>query len=128
MKKLLFLGSLLLILAACRKEVGIKFEDLPAGDIARGETLFSQNVNDAPPCSSCHSLGDNALNGPGLEGYGERAGEREDNQSAEEYTFHSIVSPSKHVVQGFSNVMYNEYAEKLTAQQIADLSAFLLQQ
>lgn len=118
-----------LLLAACASEPPlVALEDLPAGDAGSGEKLFLQSVNDAPTCASCHSLGTDSITGPGLEGIGERAGQRVDGQSAEAYLYYSIIRPSKQIVRGFSNVMYREYEEKLSPADIADLIAFLLEQ
>lgn len=66
------------------------------------------------------------LAGPGLGGFSRRAGERVEGQTAEVYTYESIVRPARYIVRGFSNIMYNRYVEKLSQQDIADLIAFLL--
>jgi hypothetical protein len=58
---------------------------------------------------------------------GDFAGARRNSRQrdyAEEYTFYSIVQPSRYMVRGFSNVMYNEFAARLTPQDIADLCLF----
>lgn len=125
-KFLLFALLITLMLAACRKELRFEFKDLPEGDAASGEKLFQQTINGAPSCASCHSLAHTALVGPGLVGYGERAAQQVKGESAEEYTFNSIARPAKHVVSGFSNLMYSEYIEKLSPEDVADLIAYLL--
>jgi cytochrome c2 len=118
---------LILTLTACKKdEPKIAFEDLPQGDPARGETIFEDGKNNATACKTCHNTGDVKQTGPGLAGFGERASERVDGESAAEYAYHSILRPSRHVVTGFSNVMPSDYEEKLTPQDIADLIAYLL--
>lgn len=122
-----FLIFLLLILVACQDDNDLKVEDLPEGNAANGEQLFSQQINGAPSCSSCHLTTNVPSTGPGLEGYGQEAGERKDGESAEDYTFNSIIRPAHHLVNGFSNVMYRDYGDKLSPQQIADLIAYLLQ-
>jgi cytochrome c2 len=90
--------------------------------------LFNSNVNGSPACGTCHRVTEQTLVGPGLLGYGERAGSEVEGQSAEEYTYLSIVRPADHIVEGFSNVMYTEYQSKLSRQEIADLIAYLLLQ
>jgi cytochrome c551/c552 len=97
-----------------------------AGDAERGASLFTQSINGAPTCSSCHTLSDTSLVGPGMAGYGERAAQAVSGQDAITYTFYSIVAPSRHIVPGFVNMMYLEYERKLDQGQIADLIAFLL--
>jgi len=132
MKNAHWLLALLVIIAlalvACEPDPPeIAFTDLPAGDAGSGSKLFEQSINDVASCSSCHSLGSVNLAGPGLEGYGAIAGERVSGESAEEYSYWSIVAPSRHMVSGFSNVMPSNYDEVLTEQDIADLIAFMLE-
>src|SRR5437879_1748215 len=101
-------------------------KNLPAGDATRGSQLFTQSINGAPTCSSCHSLDDTAITGPGMQGYGARAGTRLPGVSAQDYTYQSIVQPAAYLVPGFGNLMYNQYGQNLSPQQIADLIAYLL--
>ncbi|GAB4433638.1 MAG: hypothetical protein Kow00106_26630 [Anaerolineae bacterium] len=116
-----------MLLGACAPEdLPYQFDDLPAGDAQRGATLFGQSVNGAPACSTCHTLDGGAAAGPDLEGYGTVAMTRVRGQSAGEYTFYSILRPAKHIVRGYSNVMPADYARKLSAQDVADLIAYLL--
>jgi hypothetical protein len=63
---------------------------------------------------------------PDLAGFADRAGEQVEGQDAREYAFYSITEPGRYVVEDFGNVMYDQYDEKLTPQQIADLIAYLL--
>jgi cytochrome c553 len=123
---ILFL-TLSIILVACKKDdPKITFEDLPQGDAARGAAIFENGKNNATACKTCHNITDVKQTGPGMAGFGERAGERVDGESAAEYAYHSILRPSRYVVTGFSNVMPSDYEEKFTAQDIADLITYLL--
>lgn len=117
---------LCLLLAACAPAPVPT--DLPPGDAASGEALFTQAINGAPPCSSCHALDETGVVGPGFAGYGAVAGTRVEGLSAEAYTAQSITQPVAHIVSGFANIMYSNYGQKLDAQQVADLTAFLLTQ
>src|SRR5690606_10159088 len=101
-------------------------EALPPGDAANGEALFTQAISGAPACSTCHSLDGSALVGPTLQGYAEIAAARVEGESAQDYTYTSIVQPAAHVVNGFPNAMYNQYGQRLSAQQLSDLIAYLL--
>ena len=127
-----FLFAVLLIgiaglLSACASEPpAVAPVDLPEGDAGSGEKLFVQSINDAPTCASCHNLSSASNDGPGLEGIGQVAAERVAGQNAREYLYMSIVRPSSHVVRGYSNVMYSEYEDKLSTEDIADLIAYLL--
>ena len=125
----LILTILLLILAACSSDAPeFSFDDVPeAGDAGNGQKIFTQSINSAPPCSSCHTTDTVDRTGPGLENYGEIAGERVDDESADEYTYWSIVRPTRYIVSGFSNVMYDKYDEALSPEDVADLIAYLLE-
>ncbi len=101
---------------------------LPVGDPAKGAELFQQSIGGAPACASCHTLDGSHLVGPSMAGYGQRAATRVEGESAQVYTYRSIITPAAHLVAGYNNLMYTEYSRKLNEQQIADLIAFLLQQ
>ncbi|MBK9751208.1 MAG: hypothetical protein IPO91_31180 [Chloroflexi bacterium] len=67
------------------------------GDPVRGQQIFAQGVNGAPPCSSCHgtSGGRNAFQlAPNMIGLDERAGQRVAGLSAEA-TFTRALSNQK---------------------------------
>lgn len=115
----------LLILAGCTTS-SAELADLPEGNAERGAELFTQSINGAPACSTCHTLDGTVLVGPTLQGYGETAETRVSDLSAQEYTHVSIVQPAAYLVSGFGNSMYNQYAQRLTPQEIADLIAYLL--
>ncbi|KAB2867346.1 MAG: cytochrome c [Anaerolineae bacterium] len=115
---------LVLVVSACSQ--GDSVDSLPPGEAGRGEALFTQSINGAPPCSGCHTLDGTALVGPGFQAYGETASTRRTGSTAQDYTYTSIVRPSAYVVDGFSNVMYSQYGQRLSPQQIADLIAYLL--
>jgi mono/diheme cytochrome c family protein len=129
MRLFMILFGLLLLVAACTGSPAgqeVALEALPSGDAERGEALFSEVVNGAPACSTCHQLDDVTLVGPGLANFSDHAAGRVDGMSAEEYTYESIVKPAAHIVSGFSNAMYAQYDRQLSSQQIADLIAYLL--
>jgi cytochrome c oxidase subunit 2 len=114
------------LMAACSSGSTDSAASLPPGDATRGADLFTQAVGGAPACSTCHTLDGTTLVGPGLEGYAETATTRVEGASALDYTYGSIVRPAAHIVSGFGNTMYNQYAQRLTPQQTADLIAYLL--
>lgn len=99
------------------------------GDAANGDTLFHQaTIGSAPGCVTCHSLEEGqVLVGPSLHGIASRAGDRVEGQSAADYIHNSIVNPNAYVVEGFQEgLMYQNYAQDLTEEQINDLVAYLL--
>lgn len=120
--------TLLMFLAACTANppTTIPYSALPeTGDVVRGEELFNTQINLAPPCGACHIATNPAS--PLLDGFGAIAGTRVEGQSAREYAFYSIVEPDRYTVEGFGvGIMYNQYDENLSAQDIADLIAYLL--
>jgi cytochrome c2 len=121
---LLLIVGLCIVLVACSSDKpDFTFSDLPAGDAGSGSKLFEQGRNDAPSCASCHQ-GEGGI-GPALTGIGEVAATRVDGESAEEYLFNSIIRPAKYLVQGYSNVMYSDYATVYEPADIADLIAYL---
>ena len=97
-----------------------------AGDATRGAQIFKQGINDAPPCSSCHSLGQSAFSlGPKMTGISQRAGQRVPGLSAEDYIRQSILDPSAFVVSGYRNIMYPDFKNKLSDHDLADMIAYL---
>jgi cytochrome c551/c552 len=124
MKQLIPILILLMIVSACSQAGSV--DSLPMGDAERGAALFTQSINGDPPCSSCHTLDGKALVGPSFQEYGKTASTRRTGIAAQEYTYISIVRPGDYVVDGFSNVMYSQYGQRLSPQQLADLIAYLL--
>jgi len=96
------------------------------GSAQRGEQLFTTGVNGLPACATCHRTDTVSVVGPGLGGFAARAASRVQGLSAEEYAYQSIITPSRYLVGGFTNVMFDKYGEKLTTQDIADLIAYLM--
>ncbi len=126
MRLLLFTVICFVTLAACSPPPAESAGPLPPGDAARGAELFNQSVNGAPACATCHLLDGTTRVGPSLLGFAAAAPTRQENMTAEEYAYTSITRPAAHIVSGFSNLMYNQYAQHLTPQQTADLIAYLL--
>jgi cytochrome c551/c552 len=103
----------------------VAYADLPGGVQANGERLFVE-----AGCSACHSLEpDVTLVGPSLAGVGSRAATRHPDLTAEAYLLESILKPSEYVVPGFhAGLMPDTFQWQLSAQELADLVAFLLAQ
>lgn len=98
---------------------------LAGADVARGQQLATQNA-----CIGCHSLDPDAtMTGPTWYNIGNTAVSRIPGMSPAAYLDHSIISPSEYVVPGFlDNLMPHTYADLLSAQDQADLIAYLLSQ
>jgi cytochrome c553 len=131
MQKVLALVALIgVVLVGCGSKSSpskIPFSSISTqGDAAHGAQLFTQGVGTVPACSTCHSMDESQRVGPGLAVIKQNAATRVQGESAQEYIYHSIVEPYRYVVTGYSNVMYPDYDNVLTAQDISDLIAFLL--
>jgi mono/diheme cytochrome c family protein len=106
-------------------------QELPAGDTANGEALATSKG-----CVGCHvstTTGPAWAAGGGQPGIGDRAATRitEADYSgqattAEQYLLESIVNPSAYLVSGFQPLMPANFGQTLTAQETADLIAYML--
>ena len=126
MRWFLLITAATLLLASCSTADTSNYRSLPPGDASRGVQLFQQSVNGAPPCASCHSLDGSVTVGPSLKGISTRAGTRITGMNTTNYIYQSITRPAAYIVSGYNNLMYNQFDQKLTPQQIADLIAYLL--
>lgn len=103
-------------------ELQAEFDNLPAGDAARGEQIFL-----AQPCHTCHT---DLSVGPVLPGdppLAIRAATSKSGYSAELYIYESIVKPNADIVPGFQkDIMPSDFSEMLTDQELADLIAYLM--
>jgi len=111
---------------------------LPSGNARTGEQLLQLSSSDGGPgCVSCHSLaegvrfrGNGGSGGPSLYGIADRAGTTIEGYSAEKYLHESIVLPCEYIAEeeGPLCKMFRNYGERLDAQNLADLIAFLMEQ
>ncbi len=129
---MLFLLTFTLLLAACGGGVDDTNDTEDSLDLAaRGEQLYKQvtiGSASSPGCVTCHSLEEGvSLVGPSHASLGARAGSQVAGQSAEDYIRESIIDPNAHVVDGYSpGVMYQNYANELTDEQVDALVAYML--
>ena len=83
-------------------------------------------------CGSCHTLDDaNAVGivGPSLNEIGAIAETRVPGLDAQNYITQSILQPNAYIVEGYtSNLMPNNYGERLTAEELQALVEYLLEQ
>ena len=99
-----------------------EFGALPAGDASGGQAVFT-----SAGCVACHSLEpDVTLVGPSLNGVGARAGTRRPDYPPEAYLYEAVTNPNAFVVDGFqAGIMPPNFKDTLSAQQLADVIAFL---
>lgn len=147
MRKLILLLAVLaitIVLAACGggSEPAAPAEPAPAaatgGNAANGQALFSQSVLAGNAgCTTCHSLeAGKALVGPSMAGIGTRAAATVPGESAEQYIRTSIVNTNAFLAKGcnasdleaqcVAGIMPQDWPQKLSAQEIDDLVAYLL--
>lgn len=104
-------------------------EPTPDPRVLRGEDIFYNGTQYAPPCSMCHTLDGTVLVGPSLQDIGSTGNKRVRGQSAETYIRASIITPNAYKAPGFENgSMYPDYGRVLTQEDIEALVAFLLAQ
>ena len=112
--------------------------ELPAGDAARGEQLFAQQVKQASgtnaSCTACHSLVPGEVKtGPSLAGVATRAETRVAGETAEQYIRHSIQQPNAFLVPdnpayvgaNGKSLMPEGLGNLMSKQDLADLIAYL---
>ncbi len=118
------LGGIEAVRASAAEVTPVALESLPAGDAAAGEVLFSGQA----ACSACHALEpDKRLVGPSLAGVAARAAAIRPDATAAAYLLESIVNPDAHVVAGYdAGLMPANFGQRLSAQQLADLVAYLM--
>jgi mono/diheme cytochrome c family protein len=99
--------------------------------LAEGEMLFYGQMGSVPACSTCHALGNAQPGaqgvGPSLAGLAGAAASRVPGLSAEAYIRQSISAPNAYIVPGYpAGLMYANYGEYLTDEQITALVAYVL--
>ncbi len=108
------------------------------GNAANGQALFSQpGLAGNASCATCHSLEPGkVLVGPSLAGVATRAATSVPGETAEQYLHQSIVDTNVFLAKGCNandpqaqcaaSIMPQDWAQKLSEQQIDDLVAYLL--
>jgi mono/diheme cytochrome c family protein len=93
---------------------------LPKGNAEAGKKVFTEEAN--PKCTTCHTFeaaGSTQTLGPNLD---EVLADKD-----ADFILESIVNPDAEITEGYpDNLMPEDYGEKLSEQQLADLVAFLL--
>ncbi len=124
-----------LMLAGCTCQIdvtalvaAVSGQEAAAGNPERGQQIFSEGINGAPPCFACHQTVESTgfSVGPSLAGIADHAAARIAGTTAQDYLRASILEPGAYVVAGYRNIMYPDYAAHLSPQDVEDLIAFLL--
>lgn len=101
----------------------------PAADPVRGEEIFVKGINSSPPCITCHQANGAAVGlalGPSLIGIRNRAAARVAGMDAATYLTNSILHPADFIVPGYRDIMYPQFDDHFTEQDVADLIAYLM--
>jgi cytochrome c551/c552 len=94
--------------------------------------LEGANPDNAPAlieqyaCGSCHIEGAVRNIAPAFEGVADRAATRKPPLTAAEYLYESIMHPAAYTVEGYPNVMPQNYPDRLSDRELGDLLAYLL--
>ncbi len=104
-------------------------EDVVAA-IKEGDVVEGQKISELQGCAGCHSLEeDEVLSGPSWYDVANIAVGRVEGESPALYFYRSITRPNAFIVKRFdSNVMPEDFSEKLNTSEIGDLIALLLEQ
>jgi|SRR5690606_32875962 mono/diheme cytochrome c family protein len=94
---------------------------LANADPVRGEALI-----DEATCAACHVSGAEIGIAPSFEGVATRAETRRPPLNAAEYLYESIIHPTAFIVEDYTGSMPQNFAERLTGEQIGDIIAYLL--
>ena len=76
-------------------------------------------------CDLCHLRGDGSVS-PLFFGLADFAAERRPPLSAEQYLYEAILYPGLHLLENYTDSMPNNYAERLTQQEIGHIIAYLM--
>jgi cytochrome c2 len=104
-------------------------ETMLVGDSVRGKDIFDDGLYGSPACKNCHSISTGRVMfavAPNMHGVAARAATRIPGMSAEQYLEESIRHPEAYIVGGFRPIMYPDFEEDYTDQDIADVVAYLM--
>jgi len=107
----------------------------PAAAPGKGDAVNGEKVFNTQACNACHSLKEGEkIVGPSLYHVGQTAanrikdsGYRGKAKTTEEYLRESMVDPNAYIVPGYAaGIMIQDFAKKLSPQDLQDLIAFLM--
>lgn len=98
--------------------------------IQNGDSINGREISELQGCAGCHSFQEGeVLSGPSWYDVANTAVGRVEGESPAQYFYRSITHPNAFIVKRFdSNVMPEDFSEKLNTAEIGDLIALLLEQ
>jgi cytochrome c553 len=99
-----------------------------SADIRSPQELYSEVMG----CAGCHNIDEPQTEdnkgqiGPNHGNLYETGGDQVPGQDAETYVYNSIVDPQAHVVEGYSPIMPQDFADRMSEEEIRALVAWLL--
>jgi cytochrome c2 len=103
-----------------------QLEARAAGLLERGDAERGAQLIETHQCAACHVIGAENDIAPAFVGLADRAGERNPPLSAAGYVYESIINPSAYIVAGYQNAMVQNFKDRVSEQDLADLMAYLL--
>lgn len=92
--------------------------------LANPDWISGEKLSAQYECNACHMNGDGSL-APLFAGLADAAATRRDELNAEQYLYEAIVFPSAHLVEGYTDLMPNNYGDRLSLPEIGDLIAYI---
>ena len=119
-----FAGVMLYLARSGASGAGGEYQAAVAEALAEADALRGEELSEELECNFCHLRGDGTT-APLFYGLADVAGQRRADLPAEQYLYEAILYPAAHLVEGFTDSMPYDYGERLTAQEIGHLIAFL---
>lgn len=119
-----------LITTLSEEEVLAGLPDDVRTTLATADTARAEQIALAYGCIGCHSLDpDQPMSGPTWYHVADRAVSRVPGESPALYLHESIVAPNAYIVPGYqAGIMPQDFGQRLSTQELADLIAYLLEQ
>lgn len=119
-----------LLASLSEEEIYVGLPDDIVAALANADSARAAQVALAYGCVGCHALDPNQqMSGPTWYHMGDTAAGRVAGESPAFYLYHSIVAPNDYLVPGYQGgIMPADFGERLSAQELADLVAYLLEQ
>jgi mono/diheme cytochrome c family protein len=110
-----------------QSEMPADLEERAAALIAMGDADRGAPLMDTYQCAACHVIGAQNNIAPAFDGLADVAAQRSPPLSAAAYIYQSIIDPGAHIVEGYQNAMAQNFADRVSEQELADMLVYLLE-